>query len=331
MRKTLENLLFLGLLAVVLAIFMPLHQAMAEYPEKPLTIVEPWPAGSAGDSGARILAQLAQEKFGKPIVVQNVVGGGGAKAALFARKAKSDGYTILNSWVANLVMRPIFDSAVGYSRHDFEPIILYQINPFTLVVKADHPAKNLDEFVKWAKAQSRNLNVGICAAVGLPRVVMQRFLEIAEIDNYNPVPFPGCETENIKGLFDGSLDFSTGALAVEKIYGKLVRTLGIFMDERSPLAPHIPTAKEQGYDPRWGVTAAGWSGLVAPPGTPKDRMQKLIDVFGSTAQSNEFLKKCSDVGITVKYLPTGEFRQLWEDSHNRLKPPIERLLRKKKK
>jgi tripartite-type tricarboxylate transporter receptor subunit TctC len=228
-------------------------------------------------------------------------------------------------------MRPIFDSEVGYSRQDFEPINLYQINPFTLVVKADHPAKNLDEFVKWAKAQPRNLNVGICAAVGLPRVVMQRFLEVAKIDNYNPVPFPGCETENIKGLFDGSLDFSTGALAVEKIYGKLVRTLAIFMEERSPLAPHIPTAKEQGYDLKWGVTAAGWSGLVAPLGTPKDKVQKLIDVFSSAAQSNEFLKKCSDVGITVKYLPTGEFRQLWEDSHTRLKPPINQLLREKKK
>jgi tripartite-type tricarboxylate transporter receptor subunit TctC len=112
MYKNIVGVLFLVLLTVSLTIFV-IPQATAGYPDKPLTIVEPWPAGSAGDSGARILAQLAQKKFGQPIVVQNVVGGGGAKAALFVKNAKPDGYTILNSWVANLVMRPIFDSKVG--------------------------------------------------------------------------------------------------------------------------------------------------------------------------------------------------------------------------
>jgi len=330
MRKTKRSVLFLVLPLTVLAVFVMIPQAMAEYPEKPLTIVEPWPPGSAGDVGARLIAGLAQKEFGKPIVVQNLVGGGGTKTSLFTKKAKPDGYTIMNAWVANQVMRPIFNPDIGFSRHDFEPIILYQVNPFTLVVKADHPAKDLAGFVEWAKAQNRDLNVGICAAMGLPRLVMQRFLEVAEIDNYNPVPFQGCETENIKGLFDGSLDFSTGAPAVEKIYGKAVRTLGIFLDQRSPIGLHIPTAKEQGYDLKWGAVAAGWSGLSAPLGTPKDRLSKMQEVFGKAAQSDAFLKKCTNAGIVVKYMPPDEYKQLWDDSHVRLKPPIEALIKKSK-
>lgn len=316
----------IGLLGIVGA-----HKAAAEYPEKPLTIVEPWPAGSAGDVPARILAELAKKEFGRPIVVQNLVGGGGQKAALFTKNAKPDGYTILNGWVANVVMGPIFNPGVGYVRADFEPIILYQINPFTLVVKADHPAKDLKEFVTWAKSQPRNVNVGVCAATGLPRLIMERFLEVAEITNYNSVPFQGCETANVKGLFDGSLDFTTGAISVVNIYGDRIRTLAFFMDDRSPILPHIPTAKEQGFDLEWGATAAGWSGLVAPKGTPPDRLRKLVSAFTAAAESDEFQRRMNETGNTIKFMPPAEFRQLWDDSNSRLKPAIKRVLAGQKK
>ena len=328
MRKTLENLLFLGLLAVVLAIVMPLRQAKAGFPEKPINIVVPWPAGQSSDVCYRILAEMARKDMGQPIVVTNIVGGSGTKGTLYVKNSEPDGYTLLNSWVAPHVLSPIFNPDVGYTRHDFEPIILVQINPFTVMVKADHPAKNLKEFVDWARAQDKRLNVGVCAAVSLPRMIMEQFLKTAKIENYNAVPFPGCGADNVKGLFDGSLDFTTGVLIAEKIFGKEVRSLAIFMDERVPFASHIPTAKDQGYDLGWGETAAGWSGLVAPPGTPKDRMQKLINVFSKTVQTKEFLNRLSKAAIVRKYLPTDEFMQLWDNSHRLLKASVDRLLKK---
>jgi len=329
MRGKKGNFLFVGLLVLGLVLLGPLTQARADYPEKPLTILEPWVPGSAGDVPMRILAELGKNDFGQPIVVQNLVGGGGTRAMLHLKQSKPDGYTIMNTWVAPQVMAPIFNPDVGYNRREFEPIILTNINPFTLVVKADHPAKDVKEFVEWAKAQTRNINVGIGAAVGLPRVVMERFLEVSGITNYNPVPFQDVETENIKGLFDGSLDFSTGSIAVEKIYGDQVRTLCLFMEERSPIAQHIPTAKELGYDLGWGFVAAGWSGLVAPQGTPNDRVNKLIEVFTKVLHTKECKKKFADAGLTMSYLPQDKFRKLWDESHELLKGPIERLLKKK--
>jgi len=296
------------------------------YPEQPLTIVEPWAPGSAGDVPARILAELAQEDFGQPIVVQNLTGGGGARAALFTKNADPDGYTVMNGWVANVVMAPIFNPDVGYARSDFEPIVLYQVNPFTLVVSADHPAQNLDEFVTWAKDQPETLNVSVCAATGLPRLVMERFLEVAGITDYEPVPYQDCETDNIKALFDGTVDFATGALSVPKIYGDRVRTLALFLDERSPIAPDIPTAKEQGYDLEWGLIAAGWSGLFAPKGVPQERLDKLTDVFSTAVQSEAFAERCAEIGITVNYLPPDELADLVEASHRQLGPVIKELV-----
>lgn len=316
-----------GLAAAVLAMtVMAGVGAMAEeFPSKPVTIIEPWAPGSAADTVMRLLAEMSSEKLGQPVVVQNLEGGGGTRALLELHRSEPDGHTISNSWVANQIMAPLFNAEVGYGPYDFEPINLVWVNPFTLVVPAEHPAQDLAEFVDWAKSQDRNLRVGVCAAVGIPRVVMQRFLEVAEIANYTPVPYQDCETENIKGMFDGTLDFATGALAVEKIYGDQVRTLAIFLDERSPIAEHIPTAAEFGFDLAWGAAAAGWSGLVAPKGTPEDRLEKLRTVFGEVINSDEFKSRMRDGGNTVQYLGAEQFEALWSISNERLGPAVKAL------
>ncbi|NIO09488.1 MAG: hypothetical protein GTO40_16375, partial [Deltaproteobacteria bacterium] len=301
MGRTVGKVLVLAMIATSLVVVSSIYQVNAAFPEKPITIVVPWPAGQSSDVCFRILAELSQKDMGQPIVVTNIVGGSGTKGTLYVKKAEPDGYTLLNTWVAPQVLSPIFNPDVGYTRHDFEPLMLVQINPFTVAVKADHPAKNLAEFVEWAHKQDRKLNVGVCAAVSLPRMVMEQFLRTAKIENYNAVPFPGCGADNVKGLFDGSLDFTTGVLIAEKIFGEQIRSLAIFMDERVPFASHIPTAKEQGYDLGWGETAAGWSGLVAPKGTPEDRLQKLNNVFSKTVQTDEFLNRLNNAGIVRKY------------------------------
>ncbi len=315
--------------AAIGAIMCASAGALAEYPEKPLTILEPWAPGSAGDVPMRILAELASEDFGQPIVVQNLEGGTGTRAQLAVKNAEPDGYTIMNAWVAPQVMAPIFNPDVGYTRHDFEPIVLVNVNPFVLVVPGDHPASNTTEFVEWAKSQEGNVNVGVCGWVGLPHIVFRRFLEVAEIENYNPVPFSDCEIENMKALLDGTTQYAVGGLSVRNIYGDQVKLLSIFMPERSAIAPDIPTSAEEGFDLGWGPVAAGWSGLVAPKGTPEDRLEHLRQVFSDAVQSEEFAKRMAETGNTVVYLPTEEFEALWDRSHELLAPELE-VLRKEK-
>ena len=317
-------------LALGVAAIATAPTAMAAYPEKPLTIIEPWAPGSAGDVPMRILAALAQEEFGQPIVVQNLEGGTGSRAQLAAFKAEPDGYTIMNAWVATQVMAPIFNPNVGYTRHDFEPINLVNINPFVLAVPASHPAHSTKEFVEWAKAQPGKPNVGVCGWVGLPHLVFRRFLDVAGVKNYNPVPFSDCEIENMKALLDGTTKYAVAGLSVKKIYGDQVRLLTIFMPERSGIAPDLPTADEEGYDLGWGPVAAGWSGLVAPKGTPPERLEHLRKVFAKATQSAEFKRRVTESGNTVLYRPTAEFKDLWEKSQELLAPALEVLQKEKK-
>ena len=207
----------------------------AEFPDKPVTIVVPWPAGSSPDVAMRLLGSLASEELGQPIVVQNVVGGSGSVGTLAVKNAEPDGYTILNNWVAPHVVARLFNPDIGYADKDFEPLFGLIALPFTLAVRADHPATDVASFVKWANAQGRPINVGICAALSVPRMVMEEFLRASVVENYKPVPFNGCMPDNVKALLDGSLDATTGVLIAEKIFGGAIKSLAVLTDERIPL------------------------------------------------------------------------------------------------
>ena len=259
--------------------------AQAEFPEKPVTIVVPWQAGSSPDVAMRTLASLASDDLGQPIVVQNIVGGSGSVGTLAVKNAAADGYTLLNNWVAPHVVARLFNPEIGYNDGDFAPLFGLIALPFTLAVRADHPATDVASFVEWANAQDRPVNVGICAALSVPRMVMEEFLRTSGVENYKPVPFNGCMPDNVKALLDGSLDATTGVLIAEKIFGDAIKTLAVLTDDRVSFADHIPTAKEQGVDIGWGKTSQGWAGIVAPAGTPDAALEKLRAVLGKHVQT----------------------------------------------
>ena len=304
--------------------------AQAEFPEKPVTIVVPWQAGSSPDVAMRTLASLASDDLGQPIVVQNIVGGSGSVGTLAVKNAAADGYTLLNNWVAPHVVARLFNPEIGYNDGDFAPLFGLIALPFTLAVRADHPATDVASFVEWANAQDRPVNVGICAALSVPRMVMEEFLRTSGVENYKPVPFNGCMPDNVKALLDGSLDATTGVLIAEKIFGDAIKTLAVLTDDRVSFAGHIPTAKEQGVDIGWGKTSQGWAGIVAPAGTPDAALEKLRSVLGKHVQTPAFLDKMTAQFIPIEYSGPDEFRALWTRSAELLEPAVQRLLKEKK-
>ena len=302
----------------------------AEFPDKPVTIVVPWQAGSSPDVAMRTLASLASDDLGQPIVVQNIVGGSGSVGTLAVKNAEADGYTLLHNWVAPHVVARLFNPDIGYNDDDFAPLFGLIALPFTLAVRSDHPATNVLSFVEWANAQDRPVNVGICAALSVPRMVMEEFLRKSGVKSYKPVPFNGCMPDNVKALLDGSLDATTGVLIAEKIFGGAIKSLAVLTDDRIPFASHIPTAKEQGVDIGWGKTSQGWAGLVAPAGTPEASLEKLRSVLGKHVQTAAFLDKMTAQFIPIEYSGPDEFRALWSQSAELLEPAVQRLLREKK-
>lgn len=303
--------------------------AVAAYPEKPLTIIEPWAPGSAGDVPMRIIAELAEERFGQPIVVQNIQGGNGGTAQLAALKADPDGYTIMNSWVATQVMAPIFNPNIGYNYDDFDSIVQTNANIFMLVVRSDHPANNAQEFVQWLKDEEKRVNASVCGFTGLAHIVLRRFHEVSDtMNDFNPVPFSDCEAENLKALLGGVTDYAITGIGAKHTFGDELKYLALFMPERADLFPELATAKEQGYELGLGTTGLGWSGLVAPKGLSAERLDFLRQVFDETVRSEEFINKMKSVRQTPLYGDYKEYEQLWKNTDELLKPEIKKLTSK---
>lgn len=298
---------------------------LAEFPEKPITVIYPWSPGDPVDTVLRTLGQFVSEDLGQPLVINNVDGAGGKKSMAAGATAEPDGYTLLNNWVAPQIAGKLFDPDLPYDNSSYLPIAGVMAIPFTITVAADHPANDVTEFIDWANARGKPLNFGVCAAQSVPRLVGEQFMRSAGLD-VNPIPNnTGCMGDNMTGLLNGSLDVSVGVVPATKIMEGQVKHLGIISDEPHPLAPDLATAKEQGVEIGWGNAALGWGGLVVPAGTPEDVVKRLQESIGAAAQSEEFLSELGNLRNMIKYVPPAEFAQLWDDSMALLEPFVAEL------
>lgn len=236
--------------------------ALAEFPEKPLTMIVGWAPGGSADISARILAELAEKELGQRIVVQNVPGGASSVGTLQVANADPDGYTLLNNWVAGHIAVRLFNPDVGYDIDTFAPIVGSVRLPFTITVAADNPANTLEEFGRWSEDIGRPLNVSICGAVSVPRMVGEEVLAKVGVTEINPVAYPGCMPDAMKDLIAGSLDAAVGVLPATTVFDGRVKHLAVIANNRDPLSPDVPTAAEQGYDIGWGRRPACCRGVL---------------------------------------------------------------------
>ena len=292
------------------------------FPEKPITIIYPWASGDPTETVLRHATEIVARELGQPIVINNVTGAGGVKALATGAAADPDGYTLASNWVAAHISSKLFDPDLPYDENSFEPIVGIFAVPFTITVANDHPADDIAGLIEWAAAEGRSVNVGVCAAQSVPRLVGEQFFQSAEID-YNPVPSSGgCMGDNVTGLMNGSLDVSVSIVPATKQFEGQVKHLGLLADEPHALAPHIKTVNEQGVSLGWGDVALGWGGLVAPAGTPDEVVATLQEAFSAAVQSEEFLEKVGGLKGLVKFSSPEDFEALWASSREALEPSI---------
>jgi len=300
------------------------NPALAEYPEKPITVIYPWSPGDPVGGVLRVLTEFVAEDLGQPIVINNVQGAGGKKATLVGAQADSDGYTLLNNWVAPQIAGKLFDPDLAYSNEDFVPIAGIYALPFTITVAADHPSNSVSEFQAWA-AEKGVVNFGVCPAQSVPRLVGEQFMRVAGVE-YNPIPNAGgCMGDNMSGLLNGSLDVSVSIVPATTILEGQVKHLALMRDEPLDSQPDLKTAKEQGVDIGWGDVALGWGGIAAPAGTPEEVVTLLQGAFREVAQSNEFLEALGTSAHLINYTDPANYADLWADSMELLKPHVDAL------
>lgn len=277
--------LILRIIGVVIAGFLLVPTSMAEYPEKPITLMTMVQPGAQIDRLARGLAERLSKELGQPVNVKNVTGGShGSVMATELSKAKSDGYTLGVAAVTAYTYQP-HHSPVKYGFDDFDYLSLVALNSSGFISLPDRPWNTLKEAFEWAKANNKAL---VCMFHGADdRDAIQRIAK-AEGVNISLIPSKGGPSV-IKAVTGGHADIGyVGAILYEHVRAGRLKLLASALNERLPPLPDVPTLKEQGYDEAVEMIV----GLVAPKGLPDDVETTILgaaDKLANDADTNSFI------------------------------------------
>jgi tripartite-type tricarboxylate transporter receptor subunit TctC len=265
-----------------------------DYPARTITMIVPFAVGGPADITGRIVADIFSRHLGRSVIVENINGAGGTIGALRAARATPDGYTILFGHMSTNALAPAFYPNLNYDpQKDFEPVGLAAEYPELLVVRKDLPAKNLQEFVAYAKANENKLNVGH-AGVGSISYIGCLLLNAAIGIKPTLVPFTGTAPV-LNAMLSGEIDYECdpvlGTLA--QVQAGTVRALAIAAKQRSPMLPDVPTSYEQGLGE---FDCAVKYAVFAPAGTPKPIIDKLAAALNAGLDEAQVKKRLADLG-----------------------------------
>jgi tripartite-type tricarboxylate transporter receptor subunit TctC len=284
-------------------------QAQGSYPERPLTLVVPYPAGGVADTIARPLAQEFGKRLGQPVVIDNRAGANGNIGSAFvARQQPADGYTILLGSTSTLAVNPHLYKSTGYDPvKDLQPLTLTHQMPNVLVVGAGTPYKSVAEVVAAAKAQPGKLVYGSAGngnTMHLAGVVFQEKTGSQLLH----VPYKGGPPA-LNDVLGGQIPMmfhNLPAVVSFRQAGK-VRVLAVADTKRSPVLPDVPTMAEAGAP---GVVSIVWNGLLVRQGTPPAVVQRLNTELRAILESPAFRKPLEAQGYEVLSSTPAEFETL---------------------
>jgi len=247
--------------------------AAQTYPARPVTLVNAFPPGGATDIVARQLAAKLSQRFGQQVVVDNRAGAAGTIGAAAVARAEPDGYTMLFAVAANMAVAPAVLKTVAYDPvRSFAPVIEIARGPYVLMVHPSVPARDVAEFVAYAKQNPGKLNYGTPGQGSVHHLVNEMLKQATGIDTVH-VPYKGgapMYTGAMAGEVQVLIDGMPGPLA--QIRAGKVRALGVTGDKRLAVLPDVRSFAEQGVT---GVDAQFWWGIVVPAGTPPPIVARL--------------------------------------------------------
>ena len=280
--------------AAALAVAMAGSSAMAQaWPNKPISLIVPFPAGGTTDVLARALGEKLAQSLGQPVIVENKPGAGATLGADFVAKARPDGYTLLMGAVHHTIAPSVYKKLPYDFQKDFAPITTVALVPNVLVVNAATPAKNVAELVALAKAQPGKLTYGSNGNGTAQHLIGTQF-ENATGTEVIHIPYKGSgplATDLLGGQITMSFDTVTPVLQHIKS-GKL-RALAVTTNKRSSALPDVPTLDEAGLK---GFNIGTWFGVLAPVATPKELVSRLNAEMVKVIQSPDFRKRMDEIG-----------------------------------
>ena len=282
-----------------------------DYPARPVHIIAATPPGGPVDLVARLMAQKLSEVYGRPVVVENRAGAGGAIGADHVAKSQPDGYTLLVASPATLCIAPAIRPKLPYDPiKDFAPISITTIAAFMLVVHPSLPAKSVRELIALARAKPGQLDYASTGSGTFTHLSMELFKSMARVEIVH-VPYSGAAPA-ITDLISGRMQMLINAVATTQPHlksGKL-RGLAVTGAKRSALMPELPTMSEAGVT---GYEATNWFGLAARAGTPRAIVASLNAALGKSFNTAETKEKMLAQGLELTLTTPDNFARIIRD------------------
>ncbi|BDB26162.1 lipoprotein [Cupriavidus sp. TA19] len=297
-------------------------RAAQDWPQRPVSVVVPFPAGGSTDTIARMLTAPLNEKLGQPFVVDNKPGATGAIGATFVKRAPADGYTMLVASIGVFAVNPFLQKNLGYDPvKDFDLLTVAVRAPNVLVVNPQFPAKNVQELVAHMKKNPGKVSFASSGAGSSDHLTAALFWQKTGTDGLH-VPYKG-GAPAISDLLAGQVDVSfqnINAVLQHIRTGKL-KALAVTADKRSTVLPNVPTMAEAGVRE---VEVYSWQGVAAPRGLPADVKTRLHGALVGALNDPKMRQKLSENGFEVVANTPEQFSQFEAQELQRWKTVIEK-------
>lgn len=257
----------------------------ASWPDKPITVIVPAPAGSSLDQNLRRVTEEMSKLLKQTLIIENRPGGGGSIALPLVARAAPDGYTLGIGNTASMVITPEINSKVRYDPlKDFEFIARFTSQPNVLVVKPELPVKTVADLTQYLKQNTGKLFLGSQGNGSTGHLSGELYKKMTGVD-FVHVPYRG-GPQAVQDMLGGRVDlmFENMATIEGHIESGKVRALAVTSARRNPRFPALPTMQEAGVA---GYEVASWAGLIAPAGTPKEVVARLGEALNAALKVRE--------------------------------------------
>ncbi len=305
LKATSRRLLFL--MAVLLSVSSP---SRADWPERTITIVVPFPAGGLTDVAARHLAAGLQSELKQAVVVENKVGAGGIIGTEFVSRAKPDGYTLLVNSPSHVINQALRPRMPFHAIDNFTPIAQLLTSPMVLVVPNALPVNNLAEYLAYARKQDGGVSFGSTGTAGTSHLAGEMLRVMTKAPMVH-VPYRGASPA-LNDLLGGQLPsiFLDVATMAQYVSAGRVRALAVSTAERSDVMPSIPTVAEQGY-PKYNE--ATWIAFYGPADLPPALVERLNAIARRTMSDPKMAEWLKTNGAKAGAMDVPQFGKFVRD------------------
>jgi tripartite-type tricarboxylate transporter receptor subunit TctC len=306
------------------AAITPASHAQDSWPSKPITMVVPFPPGGVADTVGRPVAIALGRELKQSVIVENKGGAGGAIGMAQVARAPADGYTLLMA-LSSISILPEAAKVLGqeplYQLSQLKPIARFTADPTVLVVRADSPWNNLNEFIAAMRAKPGAYSYSSSGNYGTMHVPMEMLKQNANFRMLH-VPYTGAAPA-VLALLSGQVEaVSTGPASVlQHIKSGKVKALAHWGNAPLAALPGVPSLKEAGYP----VEFAQWSGLFVPAATPDAIVARLRDAARAAANDPAVRQTISSAGSPLLYIDTPEFQSYIDADAGKMKDVVKKI------